>query len=175
MRLNWFSPPLSSKCEAARLSAWLLPELHEHADVVVCSITEEPRWEEINRGDATIYNLAVLPAFAERHPGIVIVHEGSEVPRRALATIVHSREVFEREKRWARRPAVLVLREAATPERYVEAVLGLAAEAEVLAGLQAGQDLTRRAAAEMGAWMAAVPIQATLTQVAGEVQALSGR
>ena len=100
MRLNWFSPLPPAKTEIANHTARLLPALREQAEVTlwtdqaewdpaleriaqVCGY--EPNylpWAELNRADATFYNIGNNAEFhlaiwqvSQQYPGIVVLHD----------------------------------------------------------------------------------------------------
>jgi glycosyltransferase involved in cell wall biosynthesis len=99
-RINWFSPLPPTRSDIARQTLTLLPELAQRAEVTLWSnesIYDEsardfatiksydaahPPWREINRADATFYQMGNDPWYHEdiwrvsrQHPGMVILHD----------------------------------------------------------------------------------------------------
>lgn len=100
MKINWFSPLPPAITDVADYTAWILPALKEHAEVVLWTdqtewdsnlekigpvryydIDQVP-WDGLNEGDLSFFNIGDNPLFhstmwqvSRRHSGIVILHD----------------------------------------------------------------------------------------------------
>jgi len=100
VRLNLFSPLPPLRSAIARLTVHMLPHLAREAQVVLwtdeskweldppAAVTirqynaQRPPWREINKADATVYQMGNDPRYhdaiwrvSQQHPGIVILHD----------------------------------------------------------------------------------------------------
>lgn len=100
MRINWFSPLPPAKTDIGNYTARLLPELSRQAEVILWTEQEswsgglekyarvrryrgsDLDWRELNRGDATVYQIGNNPLYhgdiwriSLRHPGLVVLHD----------------------------------------------------------------------------------------------------
>src|SRR5207253_5525290 len=114
-------------------------------------------------------------ALSRLHPGVVILHGEAEPGTldAALAVVVQDRGEFERLRQEDRRPVVYVPPGQAAMAAHADALLRLAADAEALSGGLLARDLTRRAAAEVGAWMHAASAAFWLRELADEIRLVS--
>jgi len=106
MRINWFSPLPPAASGITDYTVQILPELRAHNQVTLWTDQAEwetkletiapvrhydPEvipWDELNRGDVTVFNITDSPLsrrtlwrVARRHPGIIILHD---IPFRKL-------------------------------------------------------------------------------------------
>lgn len=99
MRIHWFSPLPPSRTGIAEYSEHVLAAFAQRSEVIIWTdqaqwsprleqfgqvrrFDETPDWAQLNRGDATFYNIGNNADFhanvweiSRRHPGIVILHD----------------------------------------------------------------------------------------------------
>lgn len=100
MKINWFSPLPPAMTDIAHYTARILASLREHAEIVLWTDQAEwepdleriapvrryePErilWDDLNRGDVTIFNIGNNTRFhsaiwqvLQRHPGAVVLHD----------------------------------------------------------------------------------------------------
>lgn len=100
MKINWFSPLPPAMTEIASYTVRILPALQERAEVILWTDQtgwdpnlektatvryykpDRVPWDDLNRGDLTIFNIGNNHLFhgaiwqvSRRHPGIVILHD----------------------------------------------------------------------------------------------------
>lgn len=100
MRINWFSPLPPAKTDIAHYTTRVLPALSQHAEVTLWTDSREwdsaiakyaevrefrlerMPWVELNRADASFYQIGNNPLFhgsiwqiSRRHAGVVVLHD----------------------------------------------------------------------------------------------------
>ena len=85
MKLNWFSPLPPARSAIAAYAATVLPELQRQIEVTAWSADRHRSpvpWEEINRGDVSLYHIGNHALFhadiwelSRQQPGIVVLHD----------------------------------------------------------------------------------------------------